>query len=161
MAGIHFNLITGTVGQPQHRGQNLPNLIQDLSRSVAHPAVKWKQIVGHMTSLEKFTKKGHLHLPPLHFALRDSWDQSADSPFQSGIIPQEVLQTLYWWFQVDNLMRSVPPCLPLPQLHRCLHGGVESSSGVEYHPRVQSGVALHKLQVGSPGPDRNNGDSPL
>ena len=32
---------------------------------------------------------------------------------------------------------------------------------VEYHPRVQSGVALPKVKVGSPGPDRNNGDSPL
>ena len=32
---------------------------------------------------------------------------------------------------------------------------------VEYRPRVQSGVALHKVKVGSPGPDRNNGDSPL
>ena len=41
------------------------------------------------------------------------------------------------------------------------HIGRSADVCVEYQPGVQSGVGLPKVKVGSPGPNRNNSDSPL
>ena len=61
-----------------------------------------------MTSLERLTLRGCLHMRPLQFALRDNWDQLSDHPCTPVLTPQDVRSALQWWSSPLNLLQGVP-----------------------------------------------------
>ena len=92
-------------------------------------AIRWQQVLDHVTSLEKWTPQGQLYMRPLLFVVHHSWDQSADSPFLPVVvIPQDVLLALQWWAQFDKQTwgGGVPsdPSSPAPALYWSLDRGV-------------------------------------
>ena len=56
--GIAFDLNTGMACPAPHRVANFLRLLRDFLLSRAPPAVKWQRLLGHMTSLEKLTRRG-------------------------------------------------------------------------------------------------------
>ena len=77
VVGIPFNLITWHGWSSLTQTSELPE-----------PDPRFLQITGTSTS--------QVAIGGPHTAPHDSWDQSASSPFQPGIIPQGALQTLHW-----------------------------------------------------------------
>ena len=110
----------GQTDPPPHRVQNLLLSLQTFMSLRAPPAVKWQQLLSHMTSLEKLTLWGCLHMCPLHFALRDNWDQSSDHPCAPVPTPQDVCSALQWWSSPLNLLQGSPYTPPpsASALHR-------------------------------------------
>ena len=106
--GIDFNLANGTTRPAPHRVQNLLLSLQTFTSLRAPPAIKWQQLLGHMTSLKKLTLRGRLHIRPLQFALRDNWDQSSDHPYTPVLTPQDVCSALQWWGFPLNLLQGSP-----------------------------------------------------
>ena len=64
--GIAFNLNPGTARTAPHRVLNCLQLLRDILSSRAPPAVKWQCLLGHMTSLEKLTRRERLHMRSVH-----------------------------------------------------------------------------------------------
>ena len=102
--GIDFDLASGTARPAPHWVQNLLLSLQAFSMLRAPPAVRWKQLLSHITSLEKLTQQGHLHMHPLQFTLYDNWDQSSDHPFTPVPMPQDVHTALQWWMSPHNML---------------------------------------------------------
>ena len=59
---IAFDLDNSTA---QHQVLNLLNTLLMFSSSSAPPAVKWQQLLSHITSLEKLITQGCLHMQPI------------------------------------------------------------------------------------------------
>ena len=114
--GITFDLSNGLACPAHHRVQTFLNLLKSFTQSPAPPAVRWQQVLGHMTSLEKLTRRGRLHMRPLQFALHDFWNQLRDPPLQPIPITPEVRSALEWWSHQPNLTSGVPLHQPPPQL---------------------------------------------
>ena len=64
-----------------------------LSVVMGTPAVKWQHLLGHMTSLEKLTRRGHLHMHPVQFTHHNQWSQSSDPPLLPVCIMPELLRS--------------------------------------------------------------------
>ena len=76
--------------------------------------------VGHMTSLEKRTRQGHLHVRPVQFTLNNQQSQSLDPPLPVCIMP-ELFLVLWWWSFLVNLTSGVPRHQPLLVLSMPVH----------------------------------------
>ena len=92
--GIAFDLNTGMAHSAPYRVLNFLQLLRDFLSSWAPPAVKWQCLLGHMTSLEKLARWGHLNLYPVQFTLHDQWSQSSDLPLLPVCITPELLMVL-------------------------------------------------------------------
>ena len=90
---IAFNLNTGTAHPALHRVANFLRLLRDFLSSQAHPVMKWQCLLGHMTSLEKLTRRGHLRMRPVQFILHDQWSQSLDPLFFLCTLHQSFFQS--------------------------------------------------------------------
>ena len=55
--------------------------------------MKWQHLLGHMTSLEKLTRCGRLHMRPVQFTLHDQWSQSSDPLFFLCALHQSFFQS--------------------------------------------------------------------
>ena len=73
------------------------------------PAHMWRQLLGHMASLERFLPRSHLRMCPLQWCLKDHWSAMVDDPAVQIPLSQEWLQDDRWVFGVPL---QVPP-LPL------------------------------------------------
>ena len=91
-----------------HRVQNLLLSLQTFTSLRVPLAIKWQQLLGHMTSLERLTLWGRLHIRPVQFALKDNWDQSLDHPCTPVLTPQDVRSALQWWNSPLKLLQGVP-----------------------------------------------------
>ena len=130
---ISFDLTDDAARPVQHGVQNLLSTLQTFSSSWATPVHRRQQLLGHLTSPEKLTTGGFLHVRHLRFALHNSWSLSSDLPFQPVIIPQEALPALHWWSQLDSLTRGVPLCPPpssVSQLQLFINALTERWEGV-------------------------------
>ena len=114
--GITFDLSNDLACPAHHRMQTFLNLLKSFSQSLAPSAVCWQQVLGHMTSLEKLTCHGRLHMRPLQFTLHDTWNQPSDPPLQPLPISPEVWSALEWWSHQPNLTSGVRLHQPPPQL---------------------------------------------
>ena len=79
----------------------------DFSASKVPSAVRWQQLLGHMTSLEKLKLRGRLHMRRLQFVFHDNWDQSVEHPFCPVVVTLEVLPARLWWAQPSNVLQGV------------------------------------------------------
>ena len=114
--GIAFDLNTCTAHPAPHRVLNFLLLLTDFMSSRAPPAVKWQRLLGHMTSLEKLARWGHLDMRPVQFTLHDQWSQSSDPPLLPVCIMPKLLPVLRWWSLPANVTSRVPLHQPLPDL---------------------------------------------
>ena len=112
--GIDFDLTNGMARPAPHRVQNLPLSLETFMPLRTPLAVKWQQLLGHMTSLERLALRGRLLVRPLQFALRDSYDQSSDHPCTPVLTPQDVRSALQWWSSPLSTYYRGSPYTPPP-----------------------------------------------
>ena len=129
--GIAFNLNTGTARPAPDRVANFLRLLRDFLSSRAPPVVKWQRLLGHMTSLEKLTRRGRLHMHPVQFTLLDQWSQSSDPP----LLPVDIM----------------------PSFFRSYGGGLFQSTS----PQECPSTSPCQTYVCSPSPSARAGGSPL
>ena len=106
--GILFNLIKGSAQPAPHRVNAFLELADSFLTSPLHPAVRWQQLLGHMTSMEKLVPRGRLHMRPLQFCLQEQWNQHWQSPSHMVTMSQDALMALHWWSHRPHLEKSVP-----------------------------------------------------
>ena len=91
----------------------------------APPAIKWQQLICHMTSLEKLTLRGRLHMRPLQFALRDNWGPVIGPPLYTGTHSTGCPLSFAVVGYPPQLTTGVPPTSPLPQLQLFSDASIE------------------------------------
>ena len=114
--GVLFNLITGMAQPAPHRVQAFLHLLQHFSRLSTPPASVWRQVLGHMTSLEGLVHRGRIHMRPFQYSLRAQWQQYTDSPYILIYPSEHVAPALEWWSAPGRLTQGVPIISAPPDL---------------------------------------------
>ena len=104
--GILFDLVVGTAQPAPHWLEAFLTLARQFLDTDQLPAVKWQQLLGHMTSLEKLVPRGRLHMRPLQYCLRDQWTAS-QSPDHLVTLSEEARVALQWWSHRPHLVKGV------------------------------------------------------
>ena len=105
--GILFNLLRGTAQPTPERVDKFLQLAEKFLQQRRLPAVRWQQLLGHMTSLEKLVPRGCLHMRPLQFCLKDQWNSVTQPPGHLVTMTPPATTALQWWTCRPHLTRGV------------------------------------------------------
>ena len=96
------------------RVNNLIRLIEEFLSTPSPPALLWRRLLGHLSSLTLLVSGGMLRMRLLQLCLKDQWD-FLDDQFQVSWSPLS-REDLLWWVRVAQLREGVSLSLPAPDI---------------------------------------------
>ena len=96
------------------RVNNLIRLIEEFLLTPSPPALLWRRLLGHLSSLTLLVSGGMLRMRLLQLCLKDQWD-FLDDQFQVSWSPL-CREDLLWWSRVAQLREGVSLSLPAPDI---------------------------------------------
>ena len=96
------------------RVNNLIRLIEEFLSTPSPPALLWRRLLGHLSSLMLLVSGGMLRMRLLQLCLKDQWD-FLDDQFQVSWSPL-CQEDLLWWSRVAKLREGVSLSLPAPDI---------------------------------------------
>ena len=96
------------------RVNNLLRLIEEFLSTPSPPALLWRRLLGHLSSLTLLVSGGMLRMRLLQLCLKDQWD-FLDDRFQVSWSPL-CREDLLWWARVARLREGVSLSLPAPDV---------------------------------------------
>ena len=96
------------------RVNNLLRLIEEFLSTPSPPALLWRRLLGHLSSLTFLVSGGMLRMRLLQLCLKDQWD-FLDDQFQVSWSPL-CREDLLWWARVAQLREGVSLSLPAPDV---------------------------------------------
>ena len=96
------------------RVNNLIRLIEEFLSTPSPPALLWRRLLGHLSSLTLLVSGGMLRMRLLQLCLKDQWD-FLDDQFQVSWSPL-CREDLLWWTRVAQLREGVSLSLPAPDV---------------------------------------------
>ena len=96
------------------RANNLIRLIEEFLSSPSPPALLWRRLLGHLSSLILLVSGGMIRMRLLQLCLKDQWD-FLDDQFQVSWSPL-CREDLLWWSRVVQLREGVSLSLPAPDI---------------------------------------------
>ena len=96
------------------RVNNLIRLIEEFLSTPSPPALLWRRLLGHLSSLTLLVSGGMLRMRLLQLCLKDQWD-FLDDQFQVSWSPL-CREDLLWWARVAQLREGVSLSLPAPDI---------------------------------------------
>ena len=96
------------------RVNNLIRLIEEFLSSPSPPALLWRRLLGHLSSLILLVSGGMIRMRLLQLCLKDQWD-FLDDQFQVSWSPL-CREDLLWWSRVAQLREGVSLSLPAPDI---------------------------------------------
>ena len=96
------------------RVNNLIRLIEEFLSTPFPPALLWRRLLGHLSSLTLLVSGGMLRMRLLQLCLKDQWD-FLDDQFQVSWSPL-CREDLLWWARVAQLREGVSLSLPAPDI---------------------------------------------
>ena len=96
------------------RVNNLLRLIEEFLSTPSPPALLWRRLLGHLSSLTLLVSGGMLRMRLLQLCLKDQWD-FLDDQFQVSWSPL-CREDLLWWARVAQLREGVSLSLPAPDV---------------------------------------------
>ena len=96
------------------RVNNLLSLIEEFLSAPSPPALLWRRLLGHLSSLTLLVSGGMLRMRLLQLCLKDQWD-FLDDQFQVSWSPL-CREDLLWWARVAQLREGVSLSLPAPDV---------------------------------------------
>ena len=96
------------------RANNLICLIEEFLSTPSPPALLWRRLLGHLSSLILLVSGGMIRMRLLQLCLKDQWD-FLDDQFQVSWSPL-CREDLLWWSRVVQLREGVSLSLPAPDI---------------------------------------------
>ena len=96
------------------RVNNLIRLIEEFLSTPSPPALLWRRLLGHLSSLTLLVSGGMIRMRLLQLCLKDQWD-FLDDQFQVFWSPL-CREDLLWWSRVAQLREGVSLSLPAPDI---------------------------------------------
>ena len=96
------------------RVNNLLRLIEEFLSTPSPPALLWRRLLGHLSSLTLLVSGGMLRMRLLQLCLKDQWD-FLDDQFQASWSPL-CREDLPWWARVAQLREGVSLSFPAPDV---------------------------------------------
>ena len=96
------------------RVNNLLRLIEEFLSTPSPPALLWRRLLGHLSSLTLLVSGGMLRMRLLQLCLKNQWD-FLDDQFQVSWSPL-CREDLLWWALVAQLREGVSLSLPAPDV---------------------------------------------
>ena len=96
------------------RVNNLIRLIEEFLSTPSPPALLWRRLLGHLSSLTLLVSGGMIRMRLLQLCLKDQWD-FLDDQFQVSWSPL-CREDLLWWSRVAQLREGVSLSLPAPDI---------------------------------------------
>ena len=96
------------------RANNLIRLIEEFLSTPSPPALLWRRLLGHLSSLILLVSGGMIRMRLLQLCLKDQWD-FLDDQFQVSWSPF-CREDLLWWSRVVQLREGVSLSLPAPDI---------------------------------------------
>ena len=96
------------------RVSNLLRLIEEFLSTPSPPALLWRLLLGHLSSLTLLVPGGMLRMRLLQICLKDQWD-FLDDQFQVSWSPP-CREDLLWWARVAQRREGVSLSLPIPDV---------------------------------------------
>ena len=96
------------------RVNNLIRLIEEFLSTLSPPALLWRRLLGHLSSLTLLVSGGMLRMRLLQLCLKDQWD-FLDDQFQVSWSPL-CREDLLLWSRVAKLREGVSLSLPAPDI---------------------------------------------
>ena len=96
------------------RVSNLLRLIEEFLSTPSPPALLWRRLLGHLSSLTLLVPGGMLRMRLLQICLKDQWD-FLDDQFQVSWSPP-CREDLLWWARVAQRREGVSLSLPIPDV---------------------------------------------
>ena len=96
------------------RVNNLIRLIEEFLSTPSPPALLWRRLLGHLSSLTLLVSGGMLRMRLLQLCIKDQWD-FLDDQFQVSWSPL-CREDLLWWSRVAKLQEGVSLSLPAPDI---------------------------------------------
>ena len=93
---------------------NLLRLIEEFLSTPSPPALLWRRLLGHLSSLTLLVSGGMLRMRLLQLCLKDQWD-FLDDQFQVSWSPL-CREDLLWWARVAQLREGASLSLPAPDV---------------------------------------------
>ena len=120
------------------RVNNLIRLIEEFLSTPSPPALLWRRLLGHLSSLTLLVPGGMLRMRLLQLCLKDQWD-FLDDQFQVSWSPL-CREDLLWWARVAQLREGVSLSLPAPDISfwRALVGEHHASGLWSPHEKTPS-----------------------
>ena len=100
------------------RANNLVRLIEEFLSTPSPPALLWRRLLGHLSSLILLVSGGMIRMRLLQLCLKDQWD-FLDDQFQVSWSPL-CREDLLWWSRVVQLRGGVSLSLPAPDIQLLL-----------------------------------------
>ena len=97
------------------RVNNLLRLIEEFLSTPSPPALLWRRLLGHLSSLTLLVSGGMIRMRLLQLCLKDQWD-FLDDQFQVSWSPL-CREDLLWWTRVARLREGVSLSLPAPDVN--------------------------------------------
>ena len=94
--------------------QSPTRLIEEFLSTPSPPALLWRRLLGHLSSLTLLVSGGMLRMRLLQLCLKDQWD-FLDDQFQVSWSPL-CREDLLWWARVAQLREGVSLSLPAPDV---------------------------------------------
>ena len=98
------------------RVNNLIRLIEEFLSTPSPPALLWRCLLGHLSSLTLLVSGGMIRMRLLQLCLKDQWD-FLDDQFQVSWSPL-CREDLLWWSRVAQLREGVSLSLPAPDISK-------------------------------------------
>ena len=96
------------------RVNNLIRLIEEFLSTPSPPALLWRRLLGHLSSLTLLVSGGMIRMRLLQLCLKDQWD-FLDDQFQVSWSPL-CREDLLWWSRVAQLREGASLSLPAPDI---------------------------------------------
>ena len=96
------------------RANNLIRLIEEFLSTPSPPALLWRRLLGHLSSLILLVSGGMIRMRLIQLCLKDQWD-FLDDQFQVSWSPL-CREDLLWWSRVVQLQEGVSLSLPAPDI---------------------------------------------
>ena len=96
------------------RANNLIGLIEEFLSTPSPPALLWRRLLSHLSSLILLVSVGMIRMRLLQLCLKDQWD-FLDDQFQVSWSPL-CREDLLWWSRVVQLREGVSLSLPAPDI---------------------------------------------
>ena len=113
--GMDLDTVSATVRPSQKRLDRLASTLREFRRLDSPSALLWLRLLGHMTSIEKYTTEGRSRMRSLQFCLSDAW--SSEEPlFRPVRVNLAVRRDLLWWEDLRSLTQGVPIHAPTPDV---------------------------------------------
>jgi len=106
--GVDYDLVTYTLRPTMENWQKIVSLGQKFLGASVLPAVTWLRLIGLISSQEKLTRFGRLHLRPIQWALKLQWNIAAQDLNQPVTVTAEARQAIQWWSQAHNALAGAP-----------------------------------------------------